>query len=102
MADIYYPGTPKKGTKMSFLNEYDGLASSGTAPQEAAQKQIALLQEWVVRRPDELFSELRANRPIFVTPGPVVVTRYKDVAEVIDLDEAFSVAPYGQAMMRNN
>lgn len=87
---------------MSFLNEYDSLATSGAAPQEAARKQIALLQEWVVQRPDELFTELRANRPIFVTPGPVVVTRYKDVAEVIDLDEAFSVAPYGQAMMRNN
>src|SRR4051794_20714882 len=86
---------------MAFLEQYDELAKSAD-PVAGARKQIALLQEWVVQRPDELFAELRTSRPVFVTPGPVVVSRYKDVAEVIDLDEVFSVAPYGQAMMRNN
>jgi cytochrome P450 len=86
---------------MAFLEQYDELAKSGD-PAASARKQIALLQEWVVQRPDELFAELRTSRPVFVTPGPVVVSRYKDVVEVIDLDEIFSVAPYGQAMMRNN
>ena len=49
-----------------------------------------------------MFADLRAHEPVFVTPGPVVVSRYRDVIEVIDLHEIFSVKPYGVAMMRNN
>lgn len=87
---------------MSFLDEYRALASAATSPQEVARHQLGLLQKWVVENPEGMFRDLRAREPIFRTPGPVVVTRYKDVIEVADLDEVFSVAPYGVAMMRNN
>ncbi len=87
---------------MSFLDEYRGLAAPGTAPQDVARRQLGLLQKWVVEDPEGMFRDLRANQPIFKTPGPVVVTRYRDVIEVADLEEIFSVAPYGVAMMRNN
>ena len=87
---------------MSFLDEYRSLERLAVAPQEIARRQIALLQEWVVQRPGEMFADLRAHEPVFVTPGPVVVSRYRDVIEVIDLHEIFSVKPYGVAMMRNN
>jgi cytochrome P450 len=87
---------------MSFLQEYNGLANLGLPPAEVGRRQFAMLQEWVVKHPEEMFEDLRAHQPIFVTPGATVVTRYRDVIEVIDLDEVFSVAPYGVAMMRNN
>lgn len=85
-----------------FLHAYDAMAESGKPPEEVARAQVGLLQQWVVERPAELFAELRARRPIFVTPGPVVVSLYQDVMEVIDLDDVFSVKPYGVAMMRDN
>lgn len=85
-----------------FLETYDALAENGKPPEEVARAQVGLLTQWVVERPAELFAELRAQRPIFVTPGPVVVSLYQDVMEVIDLDDVFSVKPYGVAMMRNN
>jgi cytochrome P450 len=87
---------------MSFLDEYRSLERLAVAPQEIARRQIAMLQEWVVQRPGEMFADLREHEPVFVTPGPVVVSRYRDVIEVIDLHEIFSVKPYGIAMMRNN
>jgi cytochrome P450 len=49
-----------------------------------------------------MFAELRAQKPIFITPGPVIVSRYRDVLEVASLDQVFSVKPYGVAMMRDN
>jgi cytochrome P450 len=87
---------------MSFLDEYRALQRLAVPPEEVARLQIAMLQEWTVQKPEEMFADLRANEPVFVTPGPVVVTRYRDVIEVIDLHEIFSVKPYGIAMMRNN
>ena len=86
----------------SFLEAYDALAKTGQDPHQIAAAQIGLFQEWVALRPLELFAELRAKRPIFETPGPLVVTRYHDVIEVIDLDEIFSVESYGIGLRRNN
>lgn len=87
---------------MSFLDEYNALATPGISPQELAHRQLGMLQQWVVERPEEMFRDLREKDPIFFTPGPVVVTRYRDVIEVVDLEETFSVKPYGIAMMRDN
>jgi cytochrome P450 len=79
---------------MGFLSEYSEL----TSPQE----QVGLIQKWIVENPSGMFAELRAQKPIFITPGPVVVSRYRDVIDVASLDQIFSVKPYGIAMMRDN
>lgn len=79
---------------MAFLTEYNAL----TSPQE----QVGLIQKWIVENPSGMFAELRAQKPIFITPGPVIVSRYRDVVEVASLDQIFSVKPYGIAMMRDN
>src|SRR4029077_986818 len=65
-------------------------------PQKVLPEQIGLLQQWMFAHPAELFAELRAQRPIFVVPGPgpAVVTRYRDVVEVADVGSVFSVRPY--------
>ncbi len=85
-----------------FLDAYDGLAKDGQPPEQVAKAQVGLLVQWVLERPAELFAELRAQRPILVTAGPVVVALYQDVMEVVDLVDVFSVTPYGVAMMRDN
>lgn len=79
---------------MGFLSDYDAL----TSPLE----QLTLMQKWIVENPSGMFAELRAQKPIFITPGPVIVSRYRDVFEVASLDQIYSVKPYGVAMMRNN
>ena len=81
---------------MGFLDQYDALAKSGEPPQKILQEQFGLLQQWMFAHPADLFAELRANRPIFVMPGPApaVVTRYRDVAEVADVGSVFGVRPY--------
>ena len=55
-----------------------------------------MLQQWMFAHPADLFAELRANRPIFVMPGPApaVVSRYRDVVEVADVGSVFGVRPY--------
>jgi cytochrome P450 len=79
---------------MAFLEAYNAIAD--------AIGKIQLFQKWLVENPTDLFTELRAQQPIFVTPGPIVVSRYRDVVEVASLDEIYSVKPYGVAMMRDN
>lgn len=86
----------------SFLDAYDALSVSGNDPGEIAKAQLDLMVEWVLHRPGELFAELRQERPIFVTAGPVVVSRFRDVLEVAGTDDIFSVLPYGIAMKRVN
>jgi cytochrome P450 len=86
----------------SFLAEYDALASGSGDPAQTAEKQVGLLLEWLLQRPAELFAELRENRPILMTPGPVLVSRYTDVLEVAGTTDVYSVAPYGEAMMLVN
>ena len=72
------------------------------APAQVAQVQVGLLLDWIFGRPAELFAELREHRPILVTAGPVVVSRYHDVAEVANLETVFGVGVYEQAMRRYN
>ena len=85
-----------------FLEAYDSLSRSGDDPARIAKAQLELLLSWLLEHPGELFTELRANRPILITPGPVIVSRYRDVLEVAGHDDVYSVLPYGQAMKRVN
>jgi cytochrome P450 len=79
---------------MAFLESYNAIADP--------IGKIQLFQKWLVENPTDLFAELRARQPIFVTPGPIVVSRYRDVVDVASLDDVYSAKPYGVAMMRDN
>lgn len=72
---------------MSFLSEY-----------EASDAKVDLLHQWVGTRAKELFAELREERPILVTPGPVMVTRYPDVQEVLSRHKVFTVRHLAERM----
>jgi cytochrome P450 len=85
-----------------FLAVFDALADAGGDPAQIAQRQVGLLIDWLLHRPAELFTELRRERPILLTPGPALVTRYEDVLEVVGASDVYSVRPYGEAMKRVN
>lgn len=87
---------------MGFLDDYDALSNSSEPPAQTAQKQLQLFQTALLGNPDALFADLRARRPIFKTPGPVVISRYRDVVEILEYNQIYSVAPWGEAMRRNN
>jgi cytochrome P450 len=89
-------------TTTGFLAEYEALERSGMAPTQVAQVQVGLVLDWLFGRPAELFAELREHRPILATAGPVLVSRYQDVAEVANLETVFGTDTYEQAMRRYN
>ncbi|MBM80070.1 MAG: hypothetical protein CMJ78_05685 [Planctomycetaceae bacterium] len=74
---------------MSFLLEYD---------HADPRRQAQLVGEWLNVRHRELFAELRRDRPILNSPGAVIVTKYRDVTEVLARDEVFSVRAYRSKM----
>ncbi|WP_337177224.1 cytochrome P450 [Paludisphaera sp.] len=77
---------------MSFLDQYDAIP----ADREAERKGFALRLIRTDR--DAFFEELRATRPIFAIPGITLVTRYRDVIEVLSRPEVFSTRLYARAM----
>ena len=74
---------------MGFLEQYD-------AADDPAK--VDLVNGWIGSDGKEFFAELRRERPILVTPGPVVVTRYADVQEVLSRHKVFTVQAYGPKM----
>ncbi|MFY0530915.1 hypothetical protein [Nannocystis pusilla] len=44
---------------------------------------------WLAERPRELFAELQRERPIFATPGLVLVTRQAEAIEVLTRGDVF-------------
>ncbi len=85
---------------MSFLAQYDALATPGADSAAVARERSRLLSEWLDKRAAELFAELRDRRPILLTPGLGVVTRHPDVREVLSHDRVFTVRPYTARMER--
>lgn len=74
---------------MGFLLEFDH-----TPPND----QTKLIIKWVAQRPRELFEELRGHRPILVFPAGAIITRFRDVVEVLSRHEVFSVRRYQPKM----
>jgi prostaglandin-endoperoxide synthase 2 len=93
--EVKMKGVDRPKRDSPFLATYDSLAVANVP-----QLQSGLLIQWLLERPAELFAELRATEPIFVTPAGVVVSRYDDVATVAERDDVFSVIPYGESLKR--
>jgi cytochrome P450 len=76
---------------MTFLSQYDAADRPG---------KVALLQSSLATSPRDLFAELRDERPIFDSPIGTIVTRYRDVVEVLERQDHFSVELYAPKMER--
>ncbi|WP_131738472.1 cytochrome P450 [Actinomadura roseirufa] len=75
-------------TADGYLPRYD--AARAADPAAAA----ALLAGWLRTERRPLFAELRAHRPVLVTPAFTLVTRFAEVTEVLSRGESFTVAGY--------
>lgn len=72
-----------------YLAEYDA------TPTEA---QFPLVQRWIKEEPLPFFKQLRQQRPIFVTPECVLVARYSDITQILNMPKVFTVALYRDKM----
>ena len=86
---------------MSFLDELDELADQVKDDvQELRNRAVKLLEAHAREHPDRLFKLLRTVKPVLLRHNLAIVTRYHDVEEVLTHDEAFSVQPYREKMVR--
>jgi len=69
---------------MSYLEKYDDLDGQPAA-------QVALVSGWLRTDARPFFAELRAHRPILVTPAFTVLSRFDDVTDVLSREQDFSV-----------
>lgn len=70
------------------------LAKYDVAVQDDPLAGVLLLVGWLRSDWRPLFAELRADRPVLVSPGFTLVTRFADVTEVLSRPEVFTVRGY--------
>jgi cytochrome P450 len=74
---------------ISFLERYD---------REPDATKLKLVRQLMAESPLPFFDELRAKRPVLVTPECTLVALYDDVIEVLSMPKIFTVALYGPKM----
>ena len=76
---------------VTFLENFDSLEPDGQAD---------LTRQWLAQKPLELFAELRAERPILVSPIGVIVSKADDVRSVLNRGAELTVKLYADKMER--
>ncbi len=77
---------------MSYLAEYYAV------PEADPAERVQRVSAWIRTQPQAFFAELRQQQPILRTPAFTLVTRYKDVVDVLRRSTEFSVRIYAQRM----
>jgi len=72
-----------------YLAEYDSAATADKYP---------LVRRWMMTEPLPFFKQLRAQRPILVTPECVLVSKYADVIDLLQMPKIFTVDLYKPKM----
>ena len=72
-----------------YLAEYDSAATADKYP---------LVRRWMMTEPLPFFKQLRAQRPILVTPECVLVSKYADVIDLLKMPKIFTVDLYKPKM----
>ncbi len=72
-----------------FLAEFDLTPESDRWP---------LVRQWMKDKPQPFYKELRAKRPVLVTPECTLVTRFDDVTEILKQPTVFTVDLYKPKM----
>lgn len=66
--------------------------------QAADEDKYPLIQKWMKTEPLALFKQLREERPILVTPECVLVARFDDVRDLLQMPKIFTVDLYKPKM----
>src|SRR6476619_4499350 len=84
---------------MSLIDEIERLGDELHDDVDELVGEVARrLREEALEHPQHAFALLRTLKPVLVTHGIAIVTRYDDVVEVLGEGEAFSVSEYGRKM----
>jgi cytochrome P450 len=78
-------GTAMAPSSVSYLSRYDS---------EPDATKLKLIRQFMAEDPLGLFEELRAKRPILVTPECTLVALYEDVIEVLNMPNEFTAKLY--------
>lgn len=99
MSQVPQVEKPKNADAAGFLSAFDAIPKSGLAPADAAKAQYQLLATWLTTKAGPLFAELREQRPVLVPAvGPVLISRYADAIEALDLFDIYTVKPASDAV----
>lgn len=82
-------GRAMANAERDYLKDYDA-APDG--------QKYRLVQRWMKTEPLAFFKQLRAQRPILVTPECTLVTLYSDLTDVMDMPKVFTVDLYKPKM----
>lgn len=82
-------GSIMSETVKNYLQEYDNAAEADKYP---------LVQKWMKTEPLPFFKQLRAERPILVTPQCTLVALFTDVRDALEMPKIFTVDLYKPKM----
>jgi hypothetical protein len=82
-----------------LLTAFDAIAAKGGDPKAVAGQQFAYIMDQIRGNALPFFQELRDDRPILQTPAATLVSRFRDVEEILLRETIFSVSPYLPRMM---
>jgi hypothetical protein len=73
----------------NYLKEYDAAAEADKYP---------LVQKWMKTEPLPFFKQLRAERPVLVTPECTLLALFSDVRDCLQMPKIFTVDLYKPKM----
>lgn len=77
------------GTATNYLAEYDAASDADKYP---------LVQKWMKTEPLPFFKQLRAERPVLVTPECTLVAMFTDIRDILQMPKIFTVNLYKPKM----
>ena len=91
--------TATRGVAGPLLTAFDAIAAKGGDPKAIAGQQFAYIMDQIRGNALPFFQELRDDRPIFQNAAATLVSRFRDVEEILHRETIFSVSPYLPRMM---
>ena len=90
----------KAGSEVaSTLSAFDAIAAKGGDPKDVAAAQFQFIMNQIEHNALPFLKELRDCRPILQSAMATLVTRFRDVEEILHRETIFSVSPYLPRMM---
>ena len=90
-------GTPNPAGPL--LTAFDAIAAKGGDPKAIAGQQFGYIMDQIRNNALPFFQELRDDRPILQSAAATLVSRFRDVEEILHRETIFSVSPYLPRMM---
>ncbi len=91
--------TATPGAAGPLLTAFDAIAAKGGDPTAIAAQEFGFIMEQIRSNALPFFQELRDSRPILQSPAATLVSRFRDVEEILHREAIFSVSPYLPRMM---